>query len=152
MSAHFKGLRALICLAAAAVLITGVPASVLAESQADDDNRLDEAWKDAIGDQENILTDKQFAMLNNLAFQAAVTKVCEGFDLDQSKFAKAITDATTPLPNPSEEDIKVWETAVIMRLGATYGVLLAEGNTRPEKFCASAKDLKADKDVPNVWQ
>jgi hypothetical protein len=30
--------------------------------------------------------------------------------------------------------------------------LLAEGNTRPEKFCASAKDLKADKDVPNVWQ
>ena len=154
MSAHFKGLRAVICLAAAAVLITGVPASVLAESQADDDNRLDEAWKDAIGDQENILTEKQFAMLNNLAFQAAVTKVCEGFDLDQSKFAKAITDATTPLPNPdmSEEDIKVWETAVIMRLGATYGVLLAEGNTRPEKFCASAKDLKADKDVPNVWQ
>ena len=47
MSAHFKGLRALICLAAAAVLITGVTASVLAESQADDDNRLDEAWKDA---------------------------------------------------------------------------------------------------------
>jgi len=52
----------------------------------------------------------------------------------------------------SEEDIKVWETAVIMRLGATYGVLLAEGNTRPEKFCASAKQLKADPDVPNVWQ
>ncbi len=96
MSAHFKGLRALICLAAAVVLITGVTASVLAEDQADDDNRLDEAWKDAIGDQENILTEKQFAMLNNLAFQAAVTKVCEGFDLDQSKFAKAITDATTP--------------------------------------------------------
>jgi len=62
MSAHFKGLRALICLAAAAVLITGVTASVLAESQADDDNRLDEAWKDAIGDQENILTEKQFAI------------------------------------------------------------------------------------------
>ena len=65
--------------------------------------------------------DRSIAMLNNLAFQAAVTKICEGFDLDQSKFAKAITDATTPLPNPdmSEEDIKVWETAVIMRLGAT---------------------------------
>jgi hypothetical protein len=30
----------------------------------------------------------------------------------------------------SEDDIKIWETAVIMRLGATYGVLLAEGNTR----------------------
>jgi hypothetical protein len=39
-----------------------------------------------------------------------------------------------------------------MRLGATYGVLLAEGNTKPEKFYASAKDLKADPSVPNVWQ
>ena len=93
-------------------------------------------------------------MLNNLAFQAAVSKVCDGFELDQAKFAKAITDATTPLPNPdmSEDDIKIWETAVIMRLGATYGVLLAEGNTRSEQFCASAKELKADPDVPNVWQ
>jgi hypothetical protein len=106
ISAQFKGLRVLISFAAAAVLIAGVTVSALAEDQAEDDNRLDEAWKDAIGDQENILTDKQFAMLNNLAFQAAVTKACEGFELDQSKFAKAITDATTPLPNPdmSEED------------------------------------------------
>ena len=153
MSVPLKGLHALICFAAASLLVVGVTTSVLAEDQADD-NRLDEAWKDAVGDDENILTEKQFAMLNNLAFQAAVTKVCEGFDLDQSKFAKAITDATTPLPNPdmSEEDIKVWETAVIMRLGATYGVLLAEGNARPEQFCASAKELKADPDVPNVWQ
>ena len=96
MSAHFKGLRPVICLAAAAILITGVAASVLAADQAEDDNRLDEAWKDAVGDDENILTAKQFAMLNNLAFQAAVTKVCDGFELDQAKFAKAITDATTP--------------------------------------------------------
>jgi len=153
MSVPFRTLRALICLAAAVVLVTSVTTLVFAEDQTDD-NRLDEAWKDAIGDQENILTEKQFAMLNNLAFQAAATKVCDGFELDQAKFAKAITDATTPLPNPdmSEDDIKIWETAVIMRLGATYGVLLAEGNTRSEQFCASAKELKADPDVPNVWQ
>ena len=37
--------------------------------------------------QEPILTDKQFAMLNNLAFQAAVTKICDGYELDQNKFA-----------------------------------------------------------------
>lgn len=60
--------------------------------------------------------------------------------MDQSKFAKAITNATTLLPNPdmSEEGIKVRETAVILRLSAT--------------FCASAKELKADPDAPNVWQ
>jgi hypothetical protein len=53
MSAQFKGLRVLISFAAAAVLIAGVTVSALAEDQAEDDNRLDEAWKDAIGDQEN---------------------------------------------------------------------------------------------------
>jgi hypothetical protein len=147
-------LRTVFYLAAALVVMFGIAASAWAEGPAVDDDRLDEAWKDAIGDQENILTEKQFAKLNNLAFQAAVTKVCDGYELDQSKFAKAINDATTPLPNPdmSDEDKKVWETAVIMRLGATYGVLLAEGNAKPDDFCASAKELKADPDVPNVWQ
>ena len=40
----------------------------------------------------------------------------------------------------------------LSRRQVLWRVLLAEGNTRPEKFCASAKDLKADPDVPNVWQ
>jgi hypothetical protein len=83
MSVPFRTLRALICLAAAVVLVTSVTTLVFAEDQADD-NRLDEAWKDAVGDQENILTEKQFAMLNNLAFQAAASKVCDGFELDQA--------------------------------------------------------------------
>jgi hypothetical protein len=149
MSMH-KPLRVLLPVVTACMLTAG---GVFAED-AQDDNRFDEAWKDAVGDQESILTEKQFALLNNIAFQAAATKICDGFELDQAKFAKAISDATTPLPNPdmSDDDIKIWETAVIMRLGATYGVLLAEGNAKPEQFCESAKQLKVDPDVPNVWQ
>ena len=92
-AANMSALRTVFYLAAALVVIFGIAASAWAEGPAVDDDRLDEAWKDAIGDQEGILTEKQFAMLNNIAFQAAVTKICDGYELDPSKFAKAINDA-----------------------------------------------------------
>ena len=76
--------------------IAGVLAGGLSVSARADDDRLDEAWKDGIGDQEPVLTDQQFAKLNNLAFQAAVTKICDGYNLDDKKFADGMADATTP--------------------------------------------------------
>ena len=122
-------------------------------SAADDDDRMAEAWTDALGDQEPVLTEPQFAKLNNLAFQAAVTKVCEGYALDGEKFAAALSEATSPAPDGmSAEDAEAWKTAVVMRFGTTYGLLLAEGNDDDDDFCASAKDLKEDGDVPNVWR
>ena len=48
--------------------------------------------------------------------------------------------------------MKQWETAVYFRLGATYGLFLAEGNADADKFCESAAELKDDPEVPNVWQ
>ena len=79
----------------AAVMVSGMATAAAIA----DDNRLDEAWKDAIGDQEPVLTDQQFAKLNNLAFQAAVTKICDGYELDTTKFSQGFADATTP-PTP----------------------------------------------------
>ena len=80
-------------------------------SAADDDDRMAEAWTDALGDQEPVLTEAQFAKLNNLAFQAAVTKVCEGYALDGEKFATALSEATSPAPDGmSAEDAEAWKT------------------------------------------
>jgi hypothetical protein len=134
---------------AALVVIAATPAIA-----ADDDNdRMDDAWEDALGDNEPILTDKQFALLNNLAFQAAAAEICDGFKLDGDKFSTAIAEATTPPPpDLSEEDAKHWETAVLIRFGTAYGLLLAEGNGEDDEFCDSAAALKADSEVPNVWK
>lgn len=138
-----------LCLAACLIVAATVPA--MAED--DDDNRLDDAWEDAVSDQEPVLTDKQFALLNNLAFQAAATKVCDGYTLDPDKFAAGIAEATSPAPEGmSDEDAETWKTAVLIRFGTTYGLFLAEGNDEDDEFCESAKELKADSDVPNVWQ
>jgi hypothetical protein len=141
--------RVWIATAAAAMLAV----SGLAMAQ-DDDLRMDEAWADLVVDQEPILTDLQFAKLNNLAFQAAVTKICDGYQIDQTKFSEGVSDATFPSPTTitTPEDMKQWETAVYFRLGASFGLFLAEGNAHTEAFCTSAAELKADTEVPNVWQ
>ncbi len=142
-------------LAAAATLAIGLGTHSFAQDALPDDDRLDNAWADLSVDQEPILSDLQFAKLNNVAFQAAVTKICDGYDLDQTKFADAVADATSPAPEKTATDanlMKQWETAVYFRLGATYGLFLAEGNANVEPFCESAAELKADPSIPNVWQ
>jgi hypothetical protein len=142
-------------LAAAAAVSLGLAGAVAAQDGAEDDLRMDEAWADLVVDQEPILTDLQFAKLNNLAFQAAVTKICDGYELDQTKFTDGVADATFPAPEATATDadlMKQWETAVYFRLGASYGVFLAEGNAHADKFCTSAAELKADPEVPNVWK
>ena len=91
--------------------------------------------------------------MNNLAFQAAAAEICDGFKLDGDKFSTAIAEATTPPPpDMTAEDAKHWETAVLIRFGTSYGILLAEGNDEEDEFCESATALKADTETPNVWQ
>ena len=47
------------------------------------------------------------------------------------------------------EDAKHWETAVLIRFGTAYGLLLAQGIDEDDVFCESAKELKADSETPN---
>src|SRR5436190_16625097 len=151
MSQLTRTLRPLLSLLAAGILAGGI-STAFAQDMSDDD-RLDEAWKDAIGDQEPIMTTQQFAKLNNLAFQAAVTKVCDGYELNADKFKQAFADVMVPAnTNMSDDDTKMWADAVLIRFGTTYGLFLAEGNNKPDDFCKSAADLKSSTDVPNYWQ
>lgn len=115
---------------------------------------MDGAWADLVVDQEPILTDEQFAKINNLAYQAAVTKICDGYQLDQVKFAEGVSDATSPAPAgiTTAEEMMQWQTAVFFRFGASYGLFLAEGNAQVNSFCKAADEFKTDTAVKNVWQ
>ena len=128
--------------------------SVPVQAQEPDDHRLDEAWMDALEDEEGILTPKQFAMLNNLAYNAAVTRVCDGFELSQDKFSAGLSEAVTPAHEAalSEDDNKEWASSLLISLGMRYGLMIAEGNAQKESFCAAANELKASADVPNYWE
>jgi len=119
-----------------------------------DDLRMDRAWGDLVIDQEPILTDSQFAKLNNLAYQAAVTKICDGYELDQTKFGEGVSEALNPAPATiaTPEEIMQWQTAVYFRFGASYGLFLAEGNANVASFCKAADEFDADTTVKNVWR
>ena len=140
-------MKAILPALAAALVLSG---AAIASA---DDLRLDDAWEDAVGDQENVLTEAQFATLNNLAFQAAVPKVCDGYALDDAKFAQAMSEAAVPpSADLTPEQMKEWETAVLIRFGTTYGLFLAEGNSGKEAFCASAAELRDNAEVPHYWK
>ena len=130
MSTKSAILKTFFSLAVAGVLAGGLSVSARA-----DDDRLDEAWKDGIGDQEPVLTDQQFAKLNNLAFQAAVTKICDGYNLDDKKFADGMSDATTPTnASMSADDQKQWETAVLIRFGTDLRPAPCRGQRQARGF------------------
>lgn len=114
--------KVLLTVVAAVCLLLASPLG----AQADDDNRLDEAWKDALEEEEPILTPEQFAMLNNLAYHAAVTRVCDGFELDQHKFAEGLEQAVKPTNTSlSEDENREHANAALIMLGMRYGLLIA---------------------------
>lgn len=127
-------------------------ASATAFAQADD-NRLDEAWKDAFEDLEGVLTPQQLAVLNTLAYQAAVARVCDGFKLDQAKYAKGVNDIVLSNDDKLDDEQKLARhTNIILTLGTTYGLFLAEGNAKKDSFCTGAAGAKKDAQFTNVWE
>ena len=66
------------------------PAGATAPAPDADNDRADAAWTDFLETEGAILADAQFAALNNLAFQAAAVRVCDGHGLAKETFGKAI--------------------------------------------------------------
>lgn len=116
--------------------------------------RLHEAWEDALAGQEHVLTPQQFARLNNLAYQAAVVRVCDGFEIDAKKFREHLTEAAEPPHggNLSDDEYKTHSTFVLIEFGTRYGLLIAEGNATKASFCEKAAALRKDADIGNVWE
>jgi hypothetical protein len=127
--------------------------SGIAIAEEGDNHRLDDAWADLTVGQEPILTSAQFAALNNLAFQAAASQVCDGYEVDPAKFSKSLDETTATGPEGmTPDEAKAWESAVIFRLGASYGLFLAEGNANSGDFCDSAAEFRADATSNHIWK
>ena len=78
---------------AGAALVIGLAATV-AQAQADDDFRIDDAWKAALENTDGILNDKQMAVINTIAYAASAALLCDGIDIDPDKVATATTVRT----------------------------------------------------------
>jgi hypothetical protein len=140
-----------LALSAALAISLLMPSVVSAEEAST--HRLGSAWQSALAGSEPVLTPQQFAKLNNLAYQSAATRVCDGFEIDQAKFTTALADATAPGKSGlSDDETRLHQTFVLIEFGARYGLFLAEGNAQKQSFCASAVELKGKADIPLVWE
>lgn len=136
-----------------AAAVFGVLASTAPLAQELDDQRLDEAWSDALEDLEGVLTPQQHATVNLLAYQAAVTRVCDGFTLNQDKYAKGVNDIIISNADKLNDEQKLARhTNILLTLGTAYGLFLAEGNAKKDSFCKAAADDKKDTSFANVWE
>jgi len=118
-----------------------------------DDQRLDEAWKDALEEKEGLLTEKQEAAMNVLAFQSAATRVCDGFEIDPAKFETAFAAAVDPGSlEVTPEDRLHRDNAILVNFGIAVGLFIAEGKAAPEGFCANAEEARKDTTLPVVWE
>lgn len=137
---------------AGAALMLGLAAST-AQAQAPDDFRIDDAWKAALEDTDGILTDKQQAVINSIAYAASAALLCEGIDIDADKVAAATTAVLADGPKDLTEDEQLERyTNIILMMGTAKGILLAEGALHKDAFCASANKEKADVQSANFWK
>jgi hypothetical protein len=140
--------RTALALPAAFALGLAVAAPAAAQS-----HRLSAAWEAALSEEENYLAPAQQAEINVIAYHAAVAKLCEGFPVDVEKIAAASNDVVAAALEGLEGEALVTRHAdMLIDLGTTHGLFLAEGSLHPEKFCEEAAATRAEPDFVSYWR
>jgi len=134
-------------LAAAALLAALAADPVLAES-----HRLAAAWEAAVGEEDASFSPAVRARLNVIAYHAAVARLCEGFPVNQAKMAAASEIVISEAVEGLEGDALIARTTdLLVDLGTSHGLFLAEGSLHPEKFCAQAAEARAEPGFAHLW-
>ena len=135
---------------AGAALLAGL--AVAATPALADDFRIDDAWKAALQDMDGVLTDKQHALINSIAYHAAAAQMCDGIDIDAPEVTKAVESVIADAPKDLVEGEQVERmTTIILMLGTAKGIILAEGALHKADFCANVLQEKADAQNDHFW-
>jgi hypothetical protein len=104
---------------------------------------------------EGTLNEAQVEVLKDIAHQKAVVLTCEGFALDDARFAGVFAEAY-----PTDAEFAALDEAAQIQLrsvmtlvlGTFLGGNLAIAASDPEAWCVSANDERAETDAPNrIW-
>jgi hypothetical protein len=104
---------------------------------------------------EGTLNEAQVQVLKDVAHQKAVVLICEGFAIDDARFAGVFETAypTDAEFEAMDEAGQVQLRAVMMLVMGTFlGGNVAIASTDTAAWCASATEEKAQTDAPNrIW-
>lgn len=133
-------------LALAAALAAALPAHA-------EGPRLEAAWSAAEAEWNGLIEDAQAAKINVIAWHAAVSRLCDGYELDLDEIAAA-TDAILLAPPDAIDPEALLErhASILIALGTAQGLFLAEGSLDQDSFCAAAAEVRADPDFDDLWR
>lgn len=118
-----------------------------------DSHRLTAAWEAAVNEEDQSLSPETRARLNVIAYHAAVARLCEGFPVDQARMATVSDEVIRDAVGDLEGDALITRsTDILIDLGTSHGLFLAEGSLHPEEFCAEAEAARADPEFAHLWQ
>ena len=138
---------------AGAAVLLGVGLLAAPALAAQDDYRIDDAWKAALQDSEGVLTDKQHALINSIAYHAAAAQLCDGLDIDAEEVATATNAVLVDGPKELTDEEQLERlTSIMLILGTAKGIILSEGALHKADFCASALKEKADSGNDHFWK
>ncbi len=140
-----------------AAILVGLLACLTQEVRAQDElppalvTRLDPAWQRLAASNAKFLNLDQQALLDDLAFAAAVSGGCPGFQLDREKFEQGFkalgTDDYMKLPADQKRRL---EYRLMANYGATVALYTAEGLLHPKDACKYA-ERKRDLGPGRFW-
>jgi hypothetical protein len=140
--------RAIKTPALACALLAAISAPAFAENQ-----RLAAAWEAATGEEGGYLTPAAQAQMTIIAYHAAVAKLCDGFEVDAGEIASASNAVVAEAVKGLEgEALITRHTDLLIDLGTSQGIFLAEGSLHPDKFCAEAAEARADGSYDDHWR
>lgn len=148
-------MRSILFRALAPMMVAALPVAALAE-ETPLSIRIDGAVAlEASILAEGNLNEAQVQVLKDVAHQKAVVLTCDGFAIDDARFA-GVLEAAYPTDaefNALDEEGEVHLRSVIMLvLGTFLGGNLAIAATDAASWCATAAEEKAQADAPNrIW-
>ncbi len=138
-----------------AALLASLPLSALAQDVPDSITADGAVSLQAARVAKDVLTESQVQVIKDISFQKSVVLTCEGFSVDDARFAPVFATAY-----PSAEEFDAldepaqfkYQSVVMVVMGVFLGGNIAIATDDPASFCAFAKDEAAKKDWPNrIW-
>jgi len=129
-----------------AAIVVGLLACLAQESGAQQElppalvSKLDPAWERLGASNAKFLNLDQQALLDDLAFAAAVGGGCPGFQVDREKFEQGFKALRTDdyMKMPADQKRKL-EYRIMASFGATVALYTAEGLLHPKEACKFAE-------------
>lgn len=103
------------------------------------------------GAMEDTFTPEQVGVLQNVSHQKVVAETCDGFEVDNAKWAKALTPVIEAKKGEADFDAARLHDQLLTGLGLAVGSELSIAAYDQQAFCDGAREERSDTEGSNPY-